>query len=137
MNKRSKGNLGRLPHPEEVPAMQRGGRYLSHCELAFTRYCFTSKLDCGSQSSSYCPSLTCKAYPIAILLHAHCAIYAPQPTPLLYAIHHTILVMAISCKGQIASTDRRRLARPNYSYATRGLTRIYIHIHTYIRLVKG
>ena len=46
------------------------------------------------------PPPTCKAYPIAILLHAHCAIYALPPTPLLYAIHHTILVMAISCKGQ-------------------------------------
>jgi len=43
---------------------------------------------------------TCKAYPIAILLHDHCAIYAPPATPLLYAIHHTILVMARSCKGQ-------------------------------------
>jgi len=28
------------------------------------------------------------------------AIYALPPTPLVYAIHHTILVMAISCKGQ-------------------------------------
>jgi len=26
-------------------------------------------------------SLTCKAYPIAILLHDHCAIYTPPPTP--------------------------------------------------------
>jgi len=24
---------------------------------------------------------TCKAYPIAILVHDHCAIYAPPPTP--------------------------------------------------------
>jgi len=42
----------------------------------------------------------CKAYPIAILLHGHCSIYAPPPTPPLYAIHHTLLVMAIWCKGQ-------------------------------------
>jgi len=41
------------------------------------------------------------AYPIAILLHGHCAIYALPPTPLLYAIHHTILVMTVSCKGQL------------------------------------
>jgi len=47
------------------------------------------------------PHPTCKAYPAAILLHDHCAIYAPPPTPPLYAIHHTILVMAISCKGQV------------------------------------
>ena len=49
------------------------------------------------------PPSTCKAYPIAILLHDHCAIYALPPTSLSYAIHHTILVMAISCKGQLAA----------------------------------
>jgi len=47
------------------------------------------------------PSPNCKAYPIAILLHAQCAIYAPSPTPPLYAIHNTIFVMAISCQGQV------------------------------------
>ena len=46
-------------------------------------------------------SPTCKAYPIAILLHDHCAIYAPPPTPLLYGIHRTILAMAISCEDQV------------------------------------
>jgi len=66
--------------------------------LAFTRYCFTSKLYCGSPSFFYCPPPTCKAYPIAILLHDHCAINAPPATPPLNAIHHTIWVMAISCK---------------------------------------
>jgi len=45
---------------------------------------------------------TCKAYPIAILLHAYFAIYAPPSTLFLYAIHYTILAMAISCKGQLA-----------------------------------
>jgi len=44
--------------------------------------------------------ITCKAYPIAILVHGHCAICASPPTPLLYAIHNIILMMAISCKGQ-------------------------------------
>jgi len=34
------------------------------------------------------------------LLHDHCAIYARPPTLPFDAIHHTILVMAISCKGQ-------------------------------------
>jgi len=63
------------------------------------RHCFTSKLYCGSQSSVH-PPPTCNTYPIAILLHGHCAIYAPPPTPPVYATHHTILVMAISCKGQ-------------------------------------
>ena len=46
---------------------------------------------------------TCKAYPIVIRLHDHYAIYPPLPTPPLYAIHHTILVMAISRKGQSRS----------------------------------
>ena len=46
------------------------------------------------------PPPTCKAYPISILLHDHCAIYAPPRTPPGYDIHHEILVMAISCKGQ-------------------------------------
>ena len=50
------------------------------------------------------PSPTCKAYPIALLLHVHCAINASPPTSPYYAIHHTILVMEISCKGQIGST---------------------------------
>jgi len=47
------------------------------------------------------PPPACKVDPIAILLRGHCAIYTLPPTPLLYAKHHTMLVMAISCKGQI------------------------------------
>jgi len=71
--------------------------------LAFTKYCFTSKLFCGSHWSLYpSPTPTCKAYPVAILLHGHCAIYAPPLTLLLYGIHHTVLVMAISCGGKRA-----------------------------------
>jgi len=42
---------------------------------------------------------TCNAYPIAILSHAHCAIYGHPPSLPFYAIYHTILVTAISCKG--------------------------------------
>jgi len=53
---------------------------------------------------------SCKAYPIAILLHDHCAIYAVPSTPLLYAIHHTILVMAILCKGQDAAAFNQDLS---------------------------
>ena len=46
------------------------------------KYCFSAKLYCGSQSSVYPPPPpTSKAYPIAILLHAHCAIYAPPTEP--------------------------------------------------------
>jgi len=57
---------------------------------------------------------TCKAYPIAILLHDYCAIYDPSPTPLLYAIHHTILVMTISCKGQDTGGDTQEGYRRGY-----------------------
>jgi len=125
--------------------------------LAFTRYCFASKLYCGSQSS-FPPPPTCKAYPIAILgltrlsgvgalwdcvspclrwwglaftrycltssrlctnqSSVHCSrppalpmllqyycmsigqYTTPPSTSILYAIHHTILVITISCKGQ-------------------------------------
>jgi len=86
--------------------------------LAFTRYCFTSKLYCGSRSSFNCPAPTCNAYPIAILLDAHCAIHAPPPTLRAYAMHHTILVMAISCKGQTfpVSTATTRLSNANTSF---------------------
>jgi len=46
------------------------------------------------------PPTICIARTIAIRLHDYCAIYYAPPTPLLYAIHHTILVKARSCKGQ-------------------------------------
>ena len=57
--------------------------------LAFTRYCFTSKLYCVvGVHHPFIASRTCKAYPIAILLHDHCAMHASPHTPPLYAIHH-------------------------------------------------
>jgi len=70
--------------------------------LAFTRYCFTSKLYCVSQSSFHCPQPPANP----TLLQYCCttiAQYTPhhRPPPL-YATHHTISVMAISCKGQPA-----------------------------------
>jgi len=46
------------------------------------------------------PPPTCTDRTIAILLHVYCAIYDAPPTPLVYAIHHTLLVMTISCNGQ-------------------------------------
>jgi len=45
------------------------------------------------------PPPTCIAGTIPILLHVHCAIYDAPSTALGYAIHHTILAIAISCKG--------------------------------------
>jgi len=49
------------------------------------------------------PPSTCIAGTIAILLHDYCAIYDAPRDPPVYAIHHTMLVMAISCKGQSTS----------------------------------
>ena len=43
----------------------------------------------------------CIAHTVAILLHGYQAIYDPPPTFLWYAIHHTILVITISCRGQV------------------------------------
>ena len=49
------------PKPPSGPIMDptigvdASGRNGSPPALAFARYCFTSKLYCGSQSSSYCP----------------------------------------------------------------------------------
>jgi len=59
---------------------------------------------------AFSPPTTCIAHTIAVLLHDYCAIYDTPPTPLVYAIHHTILVMAISCKGQREQPGRMRPA---------------------------
>jgi len=77
------------------------GAYL---RLTLTRYSFTPKLSCTRQSSWYCPAHLYRSHDcntIAIQLHTCCAIYDAYPTPPLYAIHNTILAMAISCNGQI------------------------------------
>jgi len=46
----------------------------------------------------------CNAHTITILLDECCAIYDAPPTPPLYAIHNTILAMAISCQGPLAGS---------------------------------
>jgi len=67
---------------------------------AFTSYSFPSRLLCTNQFSFHYP------LPLALpaLLQYDCTSIAqyttPHPSLLLYAIHHTVLVMAISCKGQ-------------------------------------
>jgi len=43
--------------------------------------------------------LACVAHTVVILLHDYWAIYDPPSTSFVYAIHHTILVITISCKG--------------------------------------
>jgi len=44
---------------------------------------------------------TCITYTIAILLHDCWAMYDPPSTSLVYTTHHIILVITISCKGQV------------------------------------
>ena len=66
--------------------------------VAFKIYCFTSSRVCTHQSS----------FPPARLHCPHCCNTIARllgsvrtfPTPLLYVIHHTILLMTISCLGQ-------------------------------------
>ena len=90
--------------------------------LAFTRYSFTPKLSCALVNHLLIAPSIYIAHAIAILLHDECAICDSSPDPLVYAINHTyiqywqcqcqyrvkanichtILVMAISCKGQCA-----------------------------------
>jgi len=76
-------------------------RVLASRDFVFTRYCFPLKLYCGSQSSFHCPTPPAKP----TLLQYECTIiaqYTPphRPTP---PLCHTctILMMAISCKGQV------------------------------------
>jgi len=48
------------------------------------------------------PAPTCIAHPGAILLRGYWAVYnLPPPTSRVYALHHTLLVITKSCKGQI------------------------------------
>jgi len=114
-----------LPTRATVPAVLMtsddpfGARLLLTC-IRISPSNYTSGLECVLRISLYkrlfyfkallwetiiliLPPPTCKAYPIAILLHGHCAIYAP-PTPNspLYATHHTLLGMAILCIGKNA-----------------------------------
>jgi len=82
----------------------------------------TSRLLYTNKFSSY--HLHCWNYcnTIARLLRK---IRRPPPTPFVYAIHHTILVMAISCKGQAAS-EQSETRRRNWV----GLSSRAVHLYT-------
>jgi len=59
--------------------------------LAFTRYCFILQSFILGVNHAFIAIPTCKAYPIAVLLHDHCAIYArPLTSPLLCHTLHDI-----------------------------------------------
>ena len=64
------------PHPRRRAQAQ--ANLPPPCESS--RYCFTSKLYCGSQSSVYCPFYL-QSLPHCNILHVHCAIYAPHRPP--------------------------------------------------------
>jgi len=74
----------------------------------FTRYCFTSRLLCTNQPPVHPPPPppACIAHPCTILLHDHCEVYVSPSNSRLYAIDHTMLVMTVSCKGQMATCRR-------------------------------
>ena len=72
--------------------------YMYHtCTLAFTRYCFTASRVCANQSSFHLSGPPA----LPALLQYRCTAIGqcrtPHPTPLVYAIHHTKLAMAILC----------------------------------------
>ena len=89
-----------------------------HEWLAFTRYCFTLKLLGGSHSLFHFEASWWESFILSFPPHLQSLHYCnttarllrntrpPPPTPGLYAIHHTLLEMAILCKGQ---TDGERL----------------------------
>ena len=54
---------------------------------------------CARINPPFMPPPACIAHMVAILWQYYCAIFDPPPTPRVYAIHHTILCIAISCKG--------------------------------------
>jgi len=68
--------------------------------LAFTRHSFTPKLYCTSPPSWYGLAHMHCSHDGNTLARLFCAIYDSSPAFLSYAILHTIVVMAISCKGQ-------------------------------------
>ena len=55
---------------------------------------------CKNQSSLYYLRPFRITHSTAIILHDVCVIYGLPPTLSLYALHHTMLVITISCKGQ-------------------------------------
>jgi len=78
--------------------------------VASTRYSFTSSRLCTNQASFSFFRPACTAHTVALLLHGYARIYDPPSTFLLYATHHTILVITISCKGQVCEwVDTRRV----------------------------
>jgi len=99
--------LARLNREDRRRVARRHARYL----LAFTRYSFTYRLLRTNQPSFHSrrlPALpTLVQYYYTIIGQYNTT---PLPTSRLYAIHHTILVITILCKGQGTSDGGGRRA---------------------------
>jgi len=79
-------------------------------DLAFTRYCFTSTLYCVSQSSISCPPHLQSLPYCNTIARPLRNTRPPPPTHYFYSVHHTVLVMAISCKGQHQTREQSSTA---------------------------
>jgi len=61
----------------------------------------------------FLPLPICSAHTNAIRVYAFCPIYDASPTSPLHAIHHTQLILAISCKGQTPEGGNHRRGGPH------------------------
>jgi len=95
LKRETKQRLGRVPVPDACVC----SLYLSLYKILFH---FKALL--LESILLLLPLSACIAVPFAILLHDRYAIYTPPSTLPFYAMHHTILIMAISCKGQTIMT---------------------------------
>jgi len=64
-------------------------------------------LMCTNQASLYCPTYI--THTSALQFRDYCAIYDPPPTPHVHAMHHTILIMKISCTGQLRGRSNQSI----------------------------
>ena len=115
---RARPNLSSRQRPKRAPIrrrlrrrQRRGEPYTEH-GLGVLKTFFHFEAFVHKSSILLVPTPTRIADTFAIGLHDYCAINDPQTITLLYAIPHTILVMAISCKGQ-ATLDRTQTTHPN------------------------
>ena len=93
---------------------------MSRYSASLYKILFHFKAVLWSLSSFYCHPPTCNAYQIAILLDARYAIYALPPTLPLYAIHHTILMMAMLSRRREHLHARALQIRAELSTHTHG-----------------
>jgi len=87
--------------PETASNDTERGLEVPPCSLAYTRYPFTLKLcarvshPCIASPPLYCPHY-CNT-----IARSLCSVRPPTAPPIVFAMHHTILVRTISCKGAL------------------------------------